>query len=71
MTDPIEEMKKLGWKLAEGRTTYPTETCEFVAFYREKPKPNAIVDFEALEKYLEDRFLPAHRPHLAPFIKKA
>lgn len=50
MSDPIKEMEKAGWiKVYVASEEYSPDT-EVLTFHKPRQKPNAIVDWEKLEK---------------------
>ena len=51
--NPIEEMKKAGWR-AEMGPHINANGDETVWFIRDKPKPNAIVDWDRVENILRE-----------------
>ena len=50
MTDPIEEMKKAGWKLVShaDNCSLSSGAHKQIVFIKENPKPNAIIDWDRL-----------------------
>ncbi len=52
MSKAIEAMKEEGWEQL-GALNYDQDS-DVVSFRRPKQKPNAVVDWEDLEKYLSD-----------------
>jgi hypothetical protein len=69
--DPIEEMKKAGWKYdLNADISNIDPNSEYLIFRRDKPKPNAIVDFERLEQYIKDLNL-ADLLYIRSLIKRA
>lgn len=57
MTDPIKAMLEAGWTHDEFMSNVSTSNCEtkdILVFSRPKQKPNAYVDFEKLNKAMEE-----------------
>lgn len=69
MSKAIEMMKEEGWTLAEANRTYPTEEVELIGFIRPKQKPNAVVDWEKLDSFL-DYHAPGLKDKILENIKK-